>query len=246
MPGKYQPHLPKIAAPPESGFDIILYVLMHGATTISCPSKSSPNIANVTLLEGSPCGVTNFCSTNVEPEKVIEYVAEFKDRKDFVVELQTALRNTRKEMIANTPTSNPIILADPEEYHIFKEQEGWRLITGNYMERSYSPDVDATSKISSIIVCDETKGMYRIGENLPKSFKISSRTDLMHLLKDSGYGRPLIIDFSCGGFREYMDTERRKEVRLRAQKEGVSGGKTRKRKTKSKTRRKNTRKKHRY
>ena len=240
MPGIYKPHLPKIAMPPERGFDIILYVLLHGATTISCPSKSSPNIANVTLLEGSPCGVSYFCDTIVDPIKVILYVNEFKYRKDFVVELQSELRNIRK-----TPAKNPEVLADPE-YHIFKEQEGWRLITGNYMERSYTPDEDATSKIDRIVVCDDTKGLYSIGENLAKSFNISSRTDLMHLLKDSGYGRPLIIDFSCGGFEEFMDPEKRKEVRLRAQKEGVAGGKTRKRKMKSKTRRKNTRKKHRY
>jgi hypothetical protein len=245
MPDHFKPHLSTLAPPPEHGFDIILYVLMHGRTVTSCPTRYNPNFANVTLLESIPCGVDNFCDTSIEPGLVLRYIDAHKDDPTFATDLQSKLR-MRRQFILKTYRSPPpelgmelkermdMIVKKPM-FPWFEKQLGWSLITKGYMERAYQPE--KAGAIQTIQVCYSKDDVLRRGENLAQSYNIRSRTGLMHLLNDSGYGKPLIIDFSCGGYQEPLeDTERQRRI-IVATSLGVAGGKTKRKRKRGKTRR---------
>ncbi len=229
IPGRFKPHLKMQTPPPANGFDIILYVLMHGTTITSCPTKHEPNFANATLLEATPCGVNNFCrNSQIEANNVAEFVEFYKDTPTFVTDLQAELRHVKRREIVYTPAEKY-----QSEHKWFVDEQGWQIITNGYMDRYYEADRDKTSYIQKIIVCYSDPNVLMEGENLYQSYNIRSRTDLMHLLKDSGYGKPLIVDFSCGGFpdKKIDDAERRRLIES-ARRLGVAGGKTKRRKNK--------------
>ena len=240
MPEDYKPHVHALAPPPEQGFDVILLVLLHGATVTSCPTQYKSNFANATLLESTPCGVDSFCDTTKDPSLVMRYIDAQKDNPIFLTDLQRKLR-LRKQAIIKAIRDPPPgfdmamrerVMAKPT-YSLFEEQEGWELIDAGYLERIYHPDEMDVSK-QTIVVCHSKDDVLRKGENLVESYRITSRTGLMHLLKDSGYGKPLIIDFSCAGFLEPIDDdERRRRIHV-GRSLHVTGG--RKRRTKRRRR----------
>ena len=239
MPDQYKPHLATLAPPPEHGYDIILFVLMHGRTVTACPTRYNPNFANVTLLESIPCGVDNFCDTSTDPGLLVRYLDKHKDDPTLATDLQAKLRLRRQAVLklyrSPPPEADATFIEWREAtlkkpmYSWFEKQVGWSLITKGYMERVYGPDKD--SAIQTIHVCHSNDGVLSRGENLAETYNIRSRTGLLHLLKDSGYGRPLIIDFSCGGFREPLeDTERQRRITV-ATSLGVAGGKRKRKRT---------------
>jgi surface protein len=211
MPGHFKPHLKSRTH--SDDFDVVILVLMHGNTTTSCPTNHEPNFANATLLEATPCGVINFCMEHSEPGAIVKYVRKNIKNPAFVSDLQEYLRTVKKKNIENADIDEK----SKSDYQWYIRERGWQILTNGYMDRDYSPDSDKTSVIRHILVCYAKNqfGAFMENEGLNQSYKISSRTDLMHLLKDSGYGKPLIIDLSCGGFLdEKEDTELQRLIDL--------------------------------
>jgi len=211
MPGHFKPHLKSRTH--SDDFDVVILVLMHGNTTTSCPTNHEPNFANATLLEATPCGVINFCMGHSEPGAIVKYVRKNIKNPAFVSDLQEYLRTVKKKNIENAYIDEK----SKSDYQWYIRERGWQILTNGYMDREYSPDSDKTSVIQHILVCYAKNqiGAFMENEGLTQSYKISSRTDLMHLLKDSGYGKPLIIDLSCGGFlEEKEDTELQRLIDL--------------------------------
>lgn len=221
MPGIFKPHLSFLTR--ADGFDVILLVLMHGHTITSCPTNHEPNFANATLLEATPCGINNFCKPHSEPIGVSTYVRKHKDSPTFVTDLQKYLRTFKQQKIE----SEEITEEDKSDYQWYVREQGWQIITHGYMDRAYAPDSEI-EKLQHIYVCyTKPNGAFVEHESLNYSYQINSRTDLMHLLKDSGYGKPLILDFSCGGFEEEMvDAERQRRIDL-GRRIKVAGGRKR-------------------
>jgi surface protein len=213
IPDVHKPHLTYIP-PTTLQYDVILTVFLHGETTTLCPKDHKPNFANVTLLEASPCGVKNYCFVDEdnEHEKVQKFIRDTPQDPTFTTKLQSFLRKLkelREEYISD------------KDYTLFMTQRGWEILTKGYMERRYVTDKRFVNKV---IVCYSSKDVFEKDENLIKSYNfIYSRTELMHLLKDSGYSNPLIIDFSCGRFYDNPETDSIEQRILEARELGVSG-----------------------
>jgi surface protein len=213
-------------------FDIIIGVHLHGATTTSCPRHHEKNFANATLMEGSPCG-SRYCTDSKRehnPRFIREFLYKNKDAQIIVHQLQQELREDKKFGIEKTEKKNPTAYADPKSLD-FKNQPGWSIITNGYMERRYSDDPVKPNLINVYYVAPGASNVYKTNENIYSTFSFQypnkTRTNLMQLLKDMGYKKPLILDFTCGGFdRKFgFDSPTRKEKRALAVSLGVAGGK---------------------
>jgi hypothetical protein len=150
------------------------------------------------------------------------------DAKTIVHKLQHALREDKQQHIELRLKENPSAYDSPR-YADYKSEPGWNIITNGYMERNYTSDRVRPNIVNVFYVAPGASNELKTNENMYDRRPIYNRTQLMTILKNSGYKKPLILDFSCGGFsRKFGFTpQTQKEKRALAKSLGVAGGKTR-------------------
>jgi hypothetical protein len=220
----------------ENLFDIIVAVRLHAVTVTACPTKHLRNFANATLLEAIPCGSHNYCTTISDSDKVYEdVIRRFRTHPLFIQKLREALIQRRNQFISDVKKYN-IPLYESESHKNYRSVDTpWRVLDKGYMEREYEADDPSEKKtkkspLCEIIVCYVARGPFTLNQNIYETHPIKTRTDLMMLLKMSGYKKPLILDFSCGVFSYKLNiTPEMREAKQRlAVKLGVGGTKRRK------------------
>ncbi len=194
-----------------------------------------------TLMEAVPCGITNFNMVEDETATILEHIKALKSEEHFLEELQSRLRQLKPEKLKGTDFVEFIGTPD---YVMFEEcTDNFNIVPhkGGYLERVYQ--YDRTEPGTGFNVAFAT-GVFKTGDNLmdyltPLTNKRKpefNRTQLLTLLRDHDYIKPLIIDITCGGFDDVPD-DRAKHFMEEAKKNGYSGGKSRhKRHLKKRTR----------
>lgn len=204
-------------------YDIIVAIYLHGVTN-ACPTKYKPNFANATLMEAVPCGVGDFCipaRSNLTIQTAIE-----RFRKDplFIHKLQEELTNERNTHISIFNEEKVIPPKFMKAFELFSGTKPWRIIEKGYMEREYTSD----KNLNKIIVHYASRGPFKLNQNLYEIFRVSTRSELMALLQKAGYQKPLLLDSSCGVFKEGLFDESTHASKRELQETlGVGGRKTR-------------------
>ena len=226
--------------PYYGGFEIILLISMHGGTSVTCSNRNVmvnqvdiPSPMEVTLMEGSPCGVCYY-----EPpyragsvRNLVSYYKDIVDRNStpllpvpFLDAIQIGLRRSRD---ANIQKSTDVGLANVDVGRA-SEYRGWNILKGTrILEREYTTD----NVLCNLVVLHSTKGPFQTNQNLLDTHPIKSRSQLISLLEESGYTKVLILDPSCAMFEDAsLDFEPSHVTRQRTfelTKEGLAGGVTR-------------------
>lgn len=211
-------------------YDIIVAVRLHAATVTVCPTQYLENFANATLLEAIPCGSPNFCDPlGIAMPHIQGVINRFRTDPLFIQKLRVALigrRNRTIKIFKRTRQRHPLY-----ESELFKNyrsvQTPWRVLEEGYMERRYTAD----DPLTEILVCYVARGPFTLGQNIYLTHPIKTRTELMELLQQSGYKKPLIIDYSCGNFAYElgMTAEDIKQKQRLAVELGVGGTKRKRR-----------------
>jgi hypothetical protein len=180
-------------------------------------------------MEATPCGTIN-CSDFKRkrgPVLIRQFLYANIKTKMLEFKLQEALREDKQQYIKRVEQKNPNKYDVNEPISDFKSVRGWSILKNGFMERSYTEDFGGRPNLVEVYyVAPGASNEFKTHENIYEKTPIRNRTELMHLLQDSGYTKPLILDFSCGGFakRYKLTRDQEKALRTNAQFLGVAGG----------------------
>ena len=206
-------------------YDIIVSVHLHGATVTQCPREHLPNFANATILEATPCGTSNFCNVAIEKSIYRDIIQSFRRDPIFIPMLREGLIQRRNEFILAHKRVNSELYNSKSLTEYRNMNTPWRVLDKGYMERRYEANAD----LHEVLVNYAEYGPFTVDQDIYESTPFETRTQLMDLLKTAGYKKPLILDFSCGGFEPVYNftPETIKEKQAVAVELGVGGTKRR-------------------
>ena len=224
------------------GFDIIVIVSLHGETCDEKGNAFSPEHFKAAakpmaepypfiLMEAVPCGVTYFVS-EAELSTVMGYVEDLREDEHFLQNLQGRLMELKCEKHSQSDEFHEFE-DDPEFVEFHQCTHNFNIVPheGGYLERIYEYDKEPGLGFNVAYA----KGRFKRGDNLMhhltpignKKNPEFSRTQLLTLLRSSGYKMPLIIDLSCGCFDDDLPKPLVAKFKRDAEDRGLSGGKSR-------------------
>ena len=227
-----RPVPPKLS--PSTEYDIVVAVYLHGEITTHCPTEYKPNFSNTTIIEATPCGVGNFCQPTCSNKTLQTAIDRYRKDPLFVHKLQEELVQERDQHIRIYEKDKSLIPAKlTDAYELYKTVKPWRIIEKGYLEREYTSD----DQLNKIIVYYASRGPFELHQNIYDTFRVETRTELMDVLKEGGYIKPLIVDFSCGVFKnKSFDSETCAAKRQLQYDMGVGGRNTKRKRRSRKTR----------